>query len=87
MRFHGHQIRTTLVGIFLVDGKPFQVKCVTDPSEYGHLRRYPNIPVLVNSEMAEQFGGVDNVHIMPTLSERKVISATRDTLSHGAGLT
>jgi hypothetical protein len=72
----------------LVDGKPFQVKCVTDPSEvWTHLRRYPNIPVLVNSEMAEQFGGVDNVHIMPTLSERKVISATRDTLSHGAGLT
>lgn len=72
----------------LIDGRPFQVKCVTNPSEvWKHLRTYPNIPVLVNAEMAGEFAGVGNVHVLATLKETTVREATKDTIRHGAGFT
>jgi hypothetical protein len=71
----------------LLDGRKFQVKCVTDPAEvWKHLRLYPDIPVLVNAEMADEFAGVTNVHILPTLKDKDVYRATEDTLRHGEGL-
>ncbi len=72
----------------LVDGNPFQIKCVTDPSEvWTHLRKYPDIPAYVNVEVGDHFQGQDNVHILPGFSEKKVLGATKDTLTRGARLT
>ncbi|REJ10343.1 hypothetical protein [Halobacillus trueperi] len=49
----------------IVDGQPFQVKCLSDPSGvYEHFRKYPDIPVLVNSEL------------MPDLSEHPLVYST-----------
>lgn len=39
----------------MVDGQPFQVKCLADVSLlHEHFDRYPNIPVLANSDLIEE---------------------------------
>ena len=72
----------------LLDGTPFQIKCVTNPSLVReHLAKYPHIPVIVNKEMAPHFADEKTVHALSTLSEKEVMDATRDTLQHGKNLT
>jgi hypothetical protein len=71
----------------LVDGHPFQVKCLLDSGGvHEHLDRF-DYPVIVNSELADQVGHLDNVYVDPALHHDAIVDATKDTLHHGAELT
>jgi hypothetical protein len=71
----------------LVDGHPFQVKCLLDAGGvHEHLDRF-DYPVIVNSELAYQVGHLDNVYVDPALHHDAIVDATKDTLHHGAELT
>jgi hypothetical protein len=71
----------------LVDGHPFQVKCLLDAgSVHEHLHRF-DYPVIVNAELAHQVGHLDKVYVDPALRHEAIVNATKDTLHHGAGLT
>ncbi|HZG73776.1 MAG TPA: hypothetical protein VEY51_19720, partial [Chondromyces sp.] len=71
----------------LVDGKEFQVKCLsTAGGVHEHLRKYPDIPVLVNKELAEKFKA--NPLVYETgVSNEIVEKMTKSSLSHAAELT
>lgn len=71
----------------LVDGQPFQVKCLLEPSGvYEHFRKYPDIPVLVNEELASSLS--NNPLVYGTeVSNQTVEEITRSTLKHTADLT
>lgn len=65
----------------IVDGTPMQVKCSMD-ADYvlSHFDKYPDIPVIVNSELAEQLGNHSMVLVDTALSYEAVQETT------GAGL-
>ena len=66
-----------------VGGVPHQVKNVESPSAvYAHLNLYPDIPVIVNSELAEEFSGNPDVFSVP-LSHMQVMQETRASLNSG----
>lgn len=70
----------------LVDGHPFQVKCLADAGGvHEHLNRF-DYPVIVNSDLAGKVGHLDNVYVDPALHHDSVVEATRRTLHHGAEL-
>lgn len=70
-----------------VDGHPFQVKCLTDSGGVlEHLHRYPDIPVIVNAELAGQVGNHANVYVDPALHHDAVAHATEETLDRGRDL-
>lgn len=70
-----------------VDGHMFQVKCLTDSGGVlEHLRRYPDIPVIVNAELADQVGNQANVYVDPALHHDAVVHATEETLDRGRDL-
>jgi hypothetical protein len=69
----------------LVDGHPFQVKCLeTAQGVHEHLRRFPDIPVYVNAELADDVGSLPGVHVDPLLHHDEIRHATEDALHHGA---
>ena len=65
----------------LVDGHPVQVKCSMD-ADYvmEHFDRYPDIPVVVNAELAEQLGDHPMVWVDSALSHAEVASTTEESL-------
>jgi hypothetical protein len=68
----------------LVDGKRFQVKCLASAGGvHEHLHRFPDIPVIVNAELADAVGGQHNVYIDPVLHHDQVVKATADSLNYG----
>ncbi len=71
----------------LVNGECFQVKCLGDPSGvYEHLGRYPDIPALVNEELAKYFADDDRVMALPGLNHAEVRQVTDSSLQAGADL-
>jgi hypothetical protein len=68
----------------IVDGQPFQVKCLSEPSGvYEHFRNYPDIPVLVNKELMKSLD--DHPLVYGTeVSNEEVIDITRNSLTHAA---
>lgn len=70
----------------LVDGHPVQVKCSMD-ADYvmDHLNRYPDIPAVVNAELAEQFSDHPMVWVDSSLSHAEVASTTEESLNELAG--
>jgi len=71
----------------IVNGTDCQVKCVGDPTGvYEHLGRYPDIPVLVNEELAKYFPDDDRVMPLPGLNHDAVHQITESSLQAGADL-
>jgi hypothetical protein len=71
----------------LVNGEPFQVKCLASPGGvHEHLLRYPDIPVITNSELAGFFVEDDRVTALPGFSHAEVVARTTETLDAGADL-
>ncbi|MBM3992531.1 MAG: hypothetical protein FJ298_16250 [Planctomycetes bacterium] len=65
----------------LVDGMPFQVKNTLEAGHVlEHLERYPDIPVIVNAELADQLGTHAGVFVDTALSHEQVLEATNGTL-------
>ncbi|NGP53574.1 hypothetical protein [Thioalkalivibrio sp. XN8] len=68
----------------LVDGSPFQVKCVSSPQAiHEHLSINPHIPTIVNSERAADVEGMEGVYVDPLLSLEEVRGLTESTLQQG----
>ena len=71
----------------IVNGQHCQIKCLDDPSGvYAHLGRYPDVPVLVNEELAEHFAEDDRVMALPGLNHDQVRETTESSLEAGADL-
>ena len=70
-----------------VDGHPFQVKCLADPNGvYEHFQHYPDIPVIVNGDLAGQLGSHAGVYIDPQLHHDAVQSMTISSLDDGRNM-
>ncbi|WP_419872342.1 hypothetical protein [Candidatus Pristimantibacillus sp. PTI5] len=70
----------------LVDGEPFQVKnLLTTSGVKEHLEKYPDIPVYVNAELADQFANNPMVYVT-TVQHDEVLKATKETLMAGSDL-
>lgn len=70
----------------LVDGEPFQVKnLLTASGVKEHLERYPDIPVYVNAELADQFADNPMIYIT-SVHHDEVLQATKETLKAGSDL-
>lgn len=64
-----------------VDGSPVQVKNTLYPSEvHEHLQNYPDIPVFVNSELADQFLSNPDVTVDFELSHQEIAERTSETI-------
>ena len=71
----------------IVNGKCLQVKCLNDPSGVReHLSSYPDVPALVNEELAKYFPDDDRVMALPGLSHAEVHQVTESSLQAGADL-
>ncbi|WP_279483828.1 hypothetical protein [Aureimonas sp. SK2] len=76
----------------LVDGAPFQVKCLTDLGGLRqHFETYPDIPVIANSELAAALADApvewaDNVFFLDGFSREVADLMTRTALDAGASL-
>lgn len=71
----------------LVNGEPFQVKCLANPSGVEeHLARYPEIPVIANVELADSFAGDERVIPLSGLSHSEVMESTQGMLDGAADL-
>jgi hypothetical protein len=71
----------------LVDGHPFQVKCLADSAGVlEHIQKYPDIPIIVNEELAAQVGDHAGVYVDPALHHDAVWMATTTSLEHGREL-
>lgn len=69
----------------LINGQKFQVKCRQDATGVReHLEEHPDIPVLVNQELAEEMGGHPDVYPIPGLKYDEVVESTESTLDAGA---
>ncbi|MCP8616377.1 hypothetical protein [Salirhabdus salicampi] len=70
----------------IVDGQPFQVKCLSEPSGvYEHFQKYPDIPVIANKELMETLD--DHPLVYGTeVSNQLVIETTNNSLKHAAEL-
>lgn len=65
----------------LVDGHPVQVKCSMDLDYVlDHFERYPEIPVVVNTELAQQLGDHPMVWVDQGLSHAEVASTTEESV-------
>jgi hypothetical protein len=68
----------------LINGDPFQVKCLASKSlVFEHLEKNPNIPVFVNEEIFESLEGDPRVYSVNGLSNESVEAATRETMNRG----
>lgn len=71
----------------LVNGEPFQVKCLADVSGVReHMSAYPDIPILVNEDLAPALAGESGVYPVPGLIHADVVDITRETVEAGAAL-
>lgn len=74
----------------IVDGTPMQVKCSMDANYVlSHFDKYPDIPVIVNSELAAKLGDHPMVIVDPYLSYSAVQESTAvglEELSEFAGI-
>jgi len=71
----------------MVDGHPFQVKCLAVPGGVlEHLHHYPDIPVIVNSELSNQVGDHAGVYVDPELHHDAIRHATYEALDRGREL-
>jgi hypothetical protein len=71
----------------IVNGQHCQIKCLDDRSDVdAHLGRYPDVPILVNEELAEHFAGDDRVMALPGLNHDQVRETTESSLEAGADL-
>lgn len=71
----------------LVNGEPFQVKCLATPAGiHEHFVRYPDIPVIANSELSNYFLGDSRVVTLDSFSHADVVTRTKQTLDAGADL-
>lgn len=69
----------------LVDGQPFQVKCVSGVGPiHGHSAVNPDIPLIVNAERAADVADLPGVYVDPLLSVDAVRELTETALRHGA---
>jgi len=65
----------------LVDGQPMQVKCLTDPSGvYEHFDKYPDIPILLNADLADLIGDQENIYPCPGITSDSIKRITRDSV-------
>lgn len=70
----------------ILDGQPFQVKSMMDPGGIkNHLDTYPDIPVYVNAELADEFADHPQVYIS-NISKAEIDRATYTTLDHASDL-
>ena len=66
----------------IVNGHFFQVKNLASPDGvYEHLSKYPNIPVLVNEELATTFEADDRVFPIIGLKHQEIVDSTKETIS------
>lgn len=74
----------------IVDGQKVQVKCRDDLSGLNeHFERYPDIPVIANSELQEQIdeqAWADQVYFLEGFSDEHVTQVTEESLEGGAEL-
>jgi hypothetical protein len=71
----------------IVNGQYCQVKCLDDPNGvYEHLGRYPDIPALINEELAKYFPDDDRVMALPGLNHAEVHQVTESSLRAGTDL-
>ena len=71
----------------LVDGMPFQIKNWASPQGvYGHFGKYPDIPVLVNEELASNFDGNPMVYPVEGISHAEMVDLTKTNIDLGADL-
>jgi hypothetical protein len=71
----------------LVDGMPFQVKnWATSQGVYEHFEKYPDIPVLVNEELASNFQYNPMVYPVDGISHAEIVDLTKTNLDLGADL-
>jgi hypothetical protein len=65
-----------------VDGHPVQVKNTLNPEHIReHLEANPDIPVIVNAEMADKFADSPNVWVDHALRHEDVLETTNETLN------
>ena len=72
----------------ILDGFPVQIKNTLDPGHIRtHFERYPEVPVITNTEMGSHFSTDPRVSIDPALNHGDVVEETKRTLSslHDAG--
>lgn len=70
----------------LVDGAPVQVKCAMDSaSVMEHLETYPDVPVVVNRELAESLGDHPMVFVDENLSHAEVLETTIESVEALSG--
>lgn len=68
----------------LINGQKFQVKCHEDSDAVReHLEEHPDIPVLVNQELAGEIGHHPDVYPVPGLEYDKVVETTESSLEAG----
>jgi len=71
----------------LIDGKPFQVKCLNDASGvYEHLERH-EYPVIVNAELHDSVAHLPGVYVDYALHHDQVRDATSEALEAGEDAT
>ena len=91
-RQRGHNVETpesgTAEGVdHIIDGKPYNVKVTDDPRYIQeHLDRHPDIDVIANLEMADDFRDNPRVVINPDLSAAEASDSTEDTFEGIADL-
>lgn len=72
----------------LVDGHPLQIKLGTDPQAvWDHLHAHPDIPVLVGSDLAGQFGHHANVIVDHSISAADLHAGVLETAQGLHGLS
>jgi len=70
----------------LVNGEPFQIKNLANPSAlYRHLDTYPEVPVLINEDLADKIdiGELENVYPVQGINHDEVVDATEDAIQDG----
>jgi hypothetical protein len=70
----------------LVDGHPFQFKCLADVQGiHEHFARY-TYPVIVNSELASDVAGMPGVYVDDLLHRSQVREIAESSMQHGTGM-
>ena len=74
----------------LVNGDPFQVKCLSSPGAvFKHFKKYPGIPVFVNEEILHKLKGYEgiklgeNVFSVPGFSHKAIVNTTKESVKTG----
>jgi hypothetical protein len=69
----------------LINGEKFQVKAHSDADGIReHLQEHPDIPVLVNQDLAPEIGGHPDVYPVPGMDQEMIEETTASTLEAGS---